>query len=76
MRFTYSIEAVPGGWQVTCNGVSGPAYATRNEAVRDTLSAAGSLKDDGHEVGVRLFEIDGTGRSLEARDARLFQDHA
>ena len=73
-RLAYVIEPVPGGWRVTCNGVSGPAYATRNEAVRDTLSAAGSLRKEGNQVGVRLFEIDGTGRSLETQDARLFHD--
>lgn len=73
-RFAYAIEPVPGGWQVTCNGVSGPAYASRNEAVLDTLAAAGSLREDGHLVDVRLFEIDGTGRSLEPRDVKLFQD--
>lgn len=73
-KFKYDIEAVPEGWQVTCNGVSGPPYASRNEAVLDTLSAAESLRKDGHRAEVRLFEIDGTGQLLEPRDAKMFHE--
>ena len=70
----YEITPVAAGWQVGCNGVSGPAFSDRNAAVRDTLAIAARLVADGHRVEVRLFDIDGTGTVLEPRDAKLFPD--
>jgi hypothetical protein len=71
-KFRYEIGAVPAGWAVTCNGVSGPPYAELNAAVRDTLAIAEQLRRDGHRVDVRLFDIDGTGQVLEPSDAKRF----
>lgn len=72
--FRYEITPVAGGWQVSCNGVSGPAFSDRNSAVRDTLAIASRLREDRHHVEVRLFEMDGTGAVLEPQDVKLFTD--
>ncbi len=71
-NFRYDISPVAAGWQVSCDGVAGSAFAGRNEAVRDTLAAAAALIALHHQVQVRLFEIDGTGRILDPKDAKLF----
>lgn len=70
--FRYEISPVAGGWEVSCNGVAGPPYATRDAAVLDTLSITGRLVRDGHHADLRLFDHDGTGQYLEAKDAKLF----
>jgi hypothetical protein len=70
--FRYEISPVAGGWAVTCNGVAGPPYTTRDAAVLDTLSIVDRLRKEGNQADLRLFDIDGTGRYLEAKDARLF----
>ena len=71
-RFRYDITIVPAGWQVTCNGTAGTAYAARDTAVLDTLAVADRLRREGHIVEIRLFDIDGTGQVLEPKDAKLF----
>ena len=71
-RFRYEISPVAGGWEVACNGVVGPPYATRESAVLDTLAITTMLRADGHETDLRVFEIDGTARYVEANDAKLF----
>ena len=75
-RFRYDITIIPAGWQVNCNGTTGPAYADRDTAVLDTLAVADRLRRDGHNVEVRLFDIDGTGQVLEPKDAKLFKSPA
>ena len=42
------------------------------EAVLDTLATAESLRRQGDKVEVRLLQLDGVKRVLEARDARLY----
>ena len=71
--FRYEIRPVAGGWQVACNGVSGPPYATRDAAVLDTLAIAARFRADGHAADLRVFDHDGTGRYVEAKDAKLFR---
>jgi hypothetical protein len=63
---------VAGGWEVACNGVAGPPYATREGAVLDTLAITTMLRADGHEADLRVFEIDGSARMIEAEDGKLF----
>ena len=70
--FRYEISAIPAGWVVTCNGTAGPPYTDRNSAVRDTLASASRLINDGNQVQVPLFDIDGTGSILQPMDARRF----
>lgn len=71
-RFRYEISPVAGGWQVACNGVAGPPYATREGAVLDTLAITTLLRADGHKADLRVLEIDGTARLVEAKDGKLF----
>lgn len=70
--FRYEISPVAGGWAVSCNGVAGPPYATRDAAVLDTLSIAARLQAEGHRADLRLFDHDGIGQHIEAKDAKLF----
>jgi hypothetical protein len=70
--FRYEISPVAGGWEVACNGVAGPPYATRDAAVLDTLAITSRLRADGHAADLRVFDLDGTGRYVEAKDAKLF----
>jgi hypothetical protein len=70
--FRYEISPVAGGWEVSCNGVAGPPYATRDAAVLDTLAITSRLRSDGHSADLRLLGHDGTGQLLEAKDAKLF----
>lgn len=70
--FRYEISPVAGGWEVSCNGAAGPPYATRDAAVRDTLAITSRLRSDGHSANLRFIDHDGTGQSLEAKDAKLF----
>ncbi|HZY67125.1 MAG TPA: hypothetical protein VFE52_00970 [Devosia sp.] len=73
-KLRYEISPVAGGWQVSCNGIPGPPYATRDAAVRDTLAVAENFQRDGQPTEVRLFDMDGIGQILEPRDARLFSE--
>ena len=68
----YDISAVPAGWLVKCDGVSGSAYSERNQAVLDTLAIAERLQAEGLVVQVRLFNIDGVGEVLRPKDAKRF----
>ena len=70
--FRYEISPIAGGWTVTCNGVPGSPYTTRDAAILDTLAAAALLRADGHKADLRVFEHDGSGRYLEEKDAKLF----
>jgi hypothetical protein len=70
--FRYEISPVAGGWVVACNGVAGPPYTTRERAVLDTLAITKLLRADGHRADLRVLEIDGSGRLIEARDSFLF----
>jgi hypothetical protein len=38
----------------------------------DTLAITTLLRADGHEADLRVFEIDGTARSVEAKDGKLY----
>ena len=71
--FRYEITPVAGGWEVACNGVSGPPYAMRETAVLDTLATTERLRAEGHKADLRVFDLDGTGRYIEAKDAKLFR---
>lgn len=73
-QFRYEISPVAAGWQVSCNGTTGPAFADRNSAVRDTLAIAATFIKRGSLVEVRLFDIGGAGSVLEPKDAHLFVD--
>ena len=50
----------------------GPPYTDRNSAVRDTLASASRLINDGNQVQVPLFDIDGTGSILQPMDDSRF----
>lgn len=70
-QYRYVISAVPSGWQVACNGISGPPYSARNAAVLDTLAAADQMRAQGYKCEVRLID-DGIGLILKSEDAKLF----
>jgi hypothetical protein len=71
-RIQYDIVPIAGGWQVNCNGTVGTPYSGMSDAVQDTLATANQLRKHGDKVEVRLLQLDGTRRVLEARDARLY----
>lgn len=68
----YDVVPIAQGWQVKCNGVTGPPYSELSDAVLDTLSMADELRKQGDRVRVRLLRLDGTRSILETRDAPLF----
>lgn len=43
-QFRYDISPVAAGWQVACNGTSGPAYFDRDSVVRDTRHRSGAVE--------------------------------
>ncbi len=75
-RLRYDIAPIPEGWQVSCNGVSGPPYSAQGDAILDTLAIAERLTSGGNSVEVRLLELDGpkrVWRNIEPRDAKLYR---
>ena len=69
----YTIRPVAQGWEVSCNGVSGPPFPDKSSAVLDTLASAKELEKRGDTVEVRLYELDGVGQVLSAADERRFR---
>ncbi len=71
-HYQYDIVPIASGWQINCNGVSGSPYSEMSDAVLDTLATAEQLRKQGDKVEVKLLQLDGTRRVIEARDARLY----